>query len=172
MKRQSASRMVVINGLATTAGSKPIFLMSIGSIHPMTFAHITVSTSVSDTTRDTIIVTSSLCKSIWSTRIIFTKFAAPSTAPQRIETRDSLNITLKISLNSISLSDPKTFSIIGRGDTLGVFQLESAGMTNLVRKLKPSIFEEIAMAIALFRPGPMENSPKCLENHEHPESVT
>ena len=85
---------------------------------------------------------------------------------------DDIRTTEEFNLNSISLSDPKTFSIIGRGDTLGVFQLESAGMTNLVRKLKPSIFEEIAMAIALFRPGPMENIPKFLENHEHPESVT
>jgi len=78
----------------------------------------------------------------------------------------------EFNLNAISLSDPKTFSYINRGDTLGVFQLESAGMTNLVKKLKPSIFEEIAMAIALFRPGPMENIPKFLENHEHPENVT
>ena len=76
------------------------------------------------------------------------------------------------SLKDIPLDDPKTFKLIQDVNVSGVFQLESSGMRNLIRKMKPVSFEEIAVAIALFRPGPMKNIPAFLENRSHPESVS
>ncbi|MCB9987364.1 MAG: DNA polymerase III subunit alpha [Rhodospirillales bacterium] len=70
---------------------------------------------------------------------------------------------------SIPLDDEKTLSLIARGETVGVFQLESAGMRDLGIKMKVSNFEQIIALVALFRPGPMENIPKylaCLHGQE------
>lgn len=74
-------------------------------------------------------------------------------------------------IRRIPLDDAKTFELIGNVNVLGVFQLESSGMRNLIRKMKPRTFEEIGMTIALFRPGPMKNIPMFLENREHPERI-
>lgn len=71
----------------------------------------------------------------------------------------------------IPLDDQKTFSLIQEADTMGVFQLESDGMKNLIRKMRPTCFEEIVAAIALFRPGPMENIPLYLENRENTNTI-
>jgi len=57
--------------------------------------------------------------------------------------------------NRIPLDDPATYQMISRGDTQGVFQLESSGFTELLRKLKPDCFEDIVAAVALYRPGPL-----------------
>ena len=67
-------------------------------------------------------------------------------------------------LKNISLQDTKTFALISRGDNLGVFQLESRGMVNLSKKMKPNCFTELSMMLALFRPGPMENIDSFLYN--------
>lgn len=56
----------------------------------------------------------------------------------------------------IPLDDPKTFELFQRGDTTGVFQLESAGMKRYLRELKPTVFEDIVAMVALYRPGPMQ----------------
>lgn len=56
----------------------------------------------------------------------------------------------------IPLDDEKTFEIFQRGDTTGVFQLESAGMKRYLRQLKPTVFEDIVAMVALYRPGPMQ----------------
>ncbi|SDB94491.1 DNA polymerase-3 subunit alpha [Pelagirhabdus alkalitolerans] len=61
----------------------------------------------------------------------------------------------KIDLNSISLSDPLTLKALALGDTVGVFQLESEGMQNVLKQLKPSQFEDVVAVNALYRPGPM-----------------
>lgn len=74
-------------------------------------------------------------------------------------------------IRSIPLDDKKTFNLISNVNVLGVFQLESSGMRNLIRKMKPRNFEEIGMTIALFRPGPMKNIPIFLENRANPEKV-
>ena len=63
---------------------------------------------------------------------------------------------------SIPLDDEKSFKLIARGETIGVFQLESAGMRDLGVKMKVDNFEQIIALVALFRPGPMENIPKYL----------
>lgn len=61
-----------------------------------------------------------------------------------------------IDINSIPLDDKKTFELFMRGDTTGVFQLESAGMKRYLKDLKPSVFEDIVAMVALYRPGPMQ----------------
>ena len=65
----------------------------------------------------------------------------------------------KLDLISIPLDDATTFEMISRGDTTGVFQLESAGMRDVLRGLKPDTFEDIIAVVALYRPGPMDNIP-------------
>lgn len=60
-------------------------------------------------------------------------------------------------LNTIPLDDKETYELLGRADTDGVFQFESSGMKNFLLKLKPKCFEDLYAAVALFRPGPMNN---------------
>ncbi|MGC8603988.1 MAG: DNA polymerase III subunit alpha, partial [Desulfomonilaceae bacterium] len=63
----------------------------------------------------------------------------------------------KLDLNSIPLDDPKTFERLSRGETLGVFQLESSGMRDVLTKFKPTVFEDLIAILALYRPGPLES---------------
>lgn len=58
-------------------------------------------------------------------------------------------------INSIPLNDKKTYELLSNGETTGVFQLESAGMKNLLKKLRPNKFEDIIALVALYRPGPI-----------------
>ena len=53
--------------------------------------------------------------------------------------------------------DPKVFELLSSGNTLGVFQMESAGMRSFMKQLKPSNFEDIVAGISLYRPGPMDS---------------
>ena len=69
----------------------------------------------------------------------------------------------QLELLKIPLDDPKTFEMISRGETTGVFQLESAGMRDVLRGLKPDTFEDIIAVVALYRPGPMDNIPSYIE---------
>ncbi len=62
-------------------------------------------------------------------------------------------------LNNIPLNDLPTFSMLSRGESVGVFQFESAGMRDSLRKLKPDAFEDLIALGALYRPGPMDNIP-------------
>lgn len=61
-----------------------------------------------------------------------------------------------IDINVIPLDDVKTYELLSRGDTTGVFQLESAGMKRYLKELKPTVFEDIIAMVALYRPGPMQ----------------
>ncbi|MCC6932963.1 MAG: DNA polymerase III subunit alpha [Deltaproteobacteria bacterium] len=61
-----------------------------------------------------------------------------------------------IDLNNLPLDDQKTFRLISNGDTIGVFQLESTGITEMVSRLKPNCFEDIVAILALYRPGPLD----------------
>ncbi|MBR6233682.1 MAG: DNA polymerase III subunit alpha, partial [Erysipelotrichaceae bacterium] len=74
-------------------------------------------------------------------------------------------------IRSIPLNDKKTFDLIDSVNVAGIFQLESSGMRNLIRKMRPRTFEEIGMTIALYRPGPMKNIPLFLDYRAHPEKV-
>lgn len=62
-----------------------------------------------------------------------------------------------IDLTEIPMDDPKTYEMLQQGDTIGVFQLESPGMTALVRRMKPDCFEDLIALVALYRPGPLES---------------
>jgi DNA polymerase-3 subunit alpha len=61
-----------------------------------------------------------------------------------------------IDINTVPLDDAKTYELFQRGDTTGVFQLESSGMKRYLRELKPTGFEDIVAMVALYRPGPMQ----------------
>ena len=64
---------------------------------------------------------------------------------------------IKIDINNIPLDDAKTYELLCNGQTDGVFQLESSGMKALVKRLKPSTFEDIGALVALYRPGPLDS---------------
>ena len=66
-------------------------------------------------------------------------------------------IDKNLNLNSINLNDDKVLKLFHDGNTVGIFQFESEGMKNFLQKLKPTSFLDLVSAIALFRPGPMEN---------------
>ena len=80
--------------------------------------------------------------------------------------------TPDFSIETVSDSDEATFQMLGQGRTMGVFQLESAGITNVVTGLRPQSIEDITAVVALYRPGPMQSIPKYIESRHHPEKVT
>jgi len=63
--------------------------------------------------------------------------------------------SLLLNLETLPLDDPPTYQLLARAETMGVFQLESSGMRDLLKKIKPTQFEDIISVIALFRPGPI-----------------
>ncbi|MCQ3809816.1 MAG: DNA polymerase III subunit alpha [Acidimicrobiia bacterium] len=62
---------------------------------------------------------------------------------------------VKVDIDNVPLDDAATYELLSRGDTIGVFQLESGPMRSLIRSLKPSCFDDVAALVALYRPGPM-----------------
>ena len=68
----------------------------------------------------------------------------------------------KLELEHIPLDDAKTYAMLARSEVTGVFQLESSGMRDVLRKLKPNRFEDIIALVALYRPGPMDDIPKYI----------
>ena len=77
-----------------------------------------------------------------------------------------------IDIDAIPLNDPKTFEVFQEGDTVGVFQFESSGMQDMLRKMRPDVFEDLIALVALYRPGPMDNIPKyidCKHGKEQPD---
>jgi DNA polymerase-3 subunit alpha len=78
---------------------------------------------------------------------------------------------LDLDFAGIGFADDKTYEMLARGETLGVFQLEGGGMRNFFTKLKPTCFEDIVAGISLFRPGPMEQIPRYLQNRENPDAI-
>ncbi len=81
------------------------------------------------------------------------------------------NHGVKIDFSKMEYNEKKVYDIISKGDTLGVFQLESAGMRQFMKELKPDCFEDIIAGISLFRPGPMDSIPKYIENKNNPDKV-
>lgn len=75
-------------------------------------------------------------------------------------------------IEKVDMSDKATYEMLGRGSTMGVFQLESAGITNVVTGLQPESIEDITAVVALYRPGPMQSIPRYIECRHHPEKVT
>lgn len=77
-----------------------------------------------------------------------------------------------VDLSKLGLDDKKAYELLARGDSTGVFQLESAGMKRYLRELKPSKFEDIIAMVALYRPGPMSEIPKFIARKHGEEPVT
>ncbi len=78
----------------------------------------------------------------------------------------------KLELAKLPLDDAPSYDLLGRGETVGVFQLESSGMRDALRKLLPDCFEDIIAMVSLYRPGPMDNIPRYINvkhGREDPE---
>lgn len=73
---------------------------------------------------------------------------------------------IDIDVRNLPLDDTRTYEMLGRGDTTGVFQLESAGMRRYIRELRPQNVRELAAMVALYRPGPMDHIPTYI-NRKH-----
>lgn len=79
---------------------------------------------------------------------------------------------INLDLGHLPLDDKASFELLSRADTVGIFQLESQGMRDVVRNLKPDRLEDIVALVALYRPGPMENIPRfinCKHGREEPD---
>ena len=80
----------------------------------------------------------------------------------------------KIDLSSLPLDDAPTYTMLAKGETVGVFQLESQGMRKAIADIKPDRFEDIIALVALYRPGPMANIPVYgarKQGHERPDYI-
>lgn len=77
------------------------------------------------------------------------------------------NHGIKINLSKMEYDDKATYDLISKGNTQGVFQLESTGMTQFMKNLKPDCFEDIVAGISLYRPGPMASIPTYIENKKN-----
>ena len=81
---------------------------------------------------------------------------------------------IDLDLATLPFDDRATYELLTKGDTVGVFQLESSGMRDAMRKMRPDRFEDIIALVALYRPGPMENIPKyiaCKHGTEQPDCL-
>jgi len=77
----------------------------------------------------------------------------------------------KFNIREIPLDDQKVFKQLSKGNTIGIFQLESGGMTNLIKKIQPKCIEDISACSALFRPGPQDNIPLFLKNRRDTDHI-
>jgi DNA polymerase III subunit alpha len=80
------------------------------------------------------------------------------------------NVT--VDYDALNMDDPKVYKMISEGNTDGIFQLESPGMTNFMKDLKPETMEDIIAGISLFRPGPMEQIPKYVASKNRKVHIT
>ena len=76
-----------------------------------------------------------------------------------------------IDIENIPLDDKKTFEMLAKGETAGLFQLNGSGMTRFLKELKPSTIHDINAMVALYRPGPMESIPSYIERKHNPRLV-
>ncbi|MSP81577.1 MAG: DNA polymerase III subunit alpha [Alphaproteobacteria bacterium] len=82
------------------------------------------------------------------------------------------NRGVTLDLATLPLDDAPTYAVLSRGDTAGIFQLEGAGVRDVVRRLRPDTFSDIVALVALYRPGPMDNIPRfvaCKHGEEQPD---
>ncbi len=91
--------------------------------------------------------------------------------------RDALGLVFKnhgisINIEELNMEDSNVYKLIGEGKTAGVFQLESAGMTQFMKELQPATLEDIIAGISLYRPGPMDSIPKYIRNKNNPAQIT
>lgn len=81
------------------------------------------------------------------------------------------NHGVTIDFMNMDYDDKKVYELIASGNTKGVFQLESGGMTQFMKNLAPDCFEDIVAGISLYRPGPMGSIPTYIENKKNPEGI-
>ncbi|MCQ2546415.1 MAG: DNA polymerase III subunit alpha [Clostridia bacterium] len=81
------------------------------------------------------------------------------------------NHGVKLDFSKMDYDDPAVYTTISKGNTQGIFQLESGGMTSFMKNLKPDCFEDIVAGIALYRPGPMDSIPTYIDNKKNPSHV-
>jgi len=79
---------------------------------------------------------------------------------------------IKVDIENIPLDDPKTFELLSKGETIGLFQLNGSGMTRYLKELKPSSIHDINAMVALYRPGPLESIPSYVERKHDASKVT
>ncbi len=82
------------------------------------------------------------------------------------------NKTIDIDLRKIPLDDPRTFAMLSKGDTMGVFQLSGEGMTKWLKELKPNRIEDLMAMVALYRPGPMSIIPEYIARKNNPSQIS
>lgn len=96
-----------------------------------------------------------------------TNLSTLADARDRVRTR----LGVEVDFETIPLNDTKTFEMLSRGETLGVFQLSGGGMTNYLVDLKPSVIHDINAMVALYRPGPMNFIPQYIERKHDASKV-
>jgi DNA polymerase-3 subunit alpha len=79
---------------------------------------------------------------------------------------------IEVDIENVDIADTKTFEMLARGETMGLFQLNGSGMTAFLKQLKPSTIHDINAMVALYRPGPMEMIPQYIERKHNPSLVT
>ncbi|MCL1809904.1 MAG: DNA polymerase III subunit alpha [Clostridiales bacterium] len=78
---------------------------------------------------------------------------------------------VEIDFSKMGYDDPKVYKMISAGNTAGLFQLESGGMTQFMKNLRPDCFEDIIAGVALYRPGPMASIPAYIDNKKNPGNI-
>ena len=79
---------------------------------------------------------------------------------------------ISIDIQNIPLDDKKTFAMLAKGETMGLFQLNGSGMTRYLKELKPTTIHDINAMVALYRPGPMDTIPQYIERKRNPHLVS
>jgi DNA polymerase-3 subunit alpha len=82
------------------------------------------------------------------------------------------NRGIEVDLEKIPLDDPKSFALLARGETMGLFQLEGSGMTKYLMELRPTNFFDISAMLALYRPGPISVIPEYIARKNDPAKIT
>lgn len=78
---------------------------------------------------------------------------------------------IKVDIDHLEMNDTRVYKMIGDGKTAGVFQLESAGMTQFMKELQPESLEDIIAGISLYRPGPMDQIPRYIKYKNNPSDI-
>jgi DNA polymerase III subunit alpha len=81
------------------------------------------------------------------------------------------NKKIDVDIHKIPLDDKKTFEMLAKGETMGVFQLASGGMTKYLTELKPTQIEDLMAMVALYRPGPISQIPEYIRRKHNPKLI-
>lgn len=82
------------------------------------------------------------------------------------------NRGIEIDFTTVDLTDKKTYELLSKGETTGIFQLESAGMRRYIKELKPTTIFDLQAMVALYRPGPMANIPEFIKRKHNPSLIS